>query len=160
MAVPAALEETGPDPFAILGAIPDPLIVIGPTQVIDYVNPASENFFGASAGVLVGQGVETIAPRDGTLLALIKKAQTEGSRVAEHEAELVSPRTGRRDVSFQITPLNDRAGSVLLTIRERTIASRMGHQLSHRDAARSVTGMAAVLAHEVKNPLAGIRGAA
>jgi two-component system, NtrC family, nitrogen regulation sensor histidine kinase GlnL len=163
MAEPAASDpsrDPTPDAFSILAAIPDPLVVVSPAREIDYVNPAAENFFGASAGVLVGQLIETIAPRDGPLLDLLKKAQTNGSRVAEHEAELVSPRIGRRNVSFQLTPLNDGVGSVLLTIRELTIASRMGNQLSHRDVARSVTGMAAVLAHEVKNPLAGIRGAA
>jgi two-component system nitrogen regulation sensor histidine kinase GlnL len=161
MAEPAASDpRRDPDAFAILAAIPDPLVVVGPTQEIDYLNPAAENFFGASAGVLVGQFIEAIAPRDGPLLDLLKKAQTNGSRVAEHEAELVSPRIGRRNVSLQLAPLNDGAGSILLTIREHTIASRMGNQLTHRDAARSVTGMAAVLAHEVKNPLAGIRGAA
>lgn len=163
MADPAAsspLPSVEPDGFAILAAIPDPLVVIGPGREIEYVNPAAENFFGASAGVLVGQELEEIAPHDGALLELLKKAQSDGSRVAEHEAELFSPRMGRREVSFQITPLNDGQGSVLLTIRERTMASRMGHQLSHRHAARSVTGMAAVLAHEIKNPLAGIRGAA
>jgi two-component system nitrogen regulation sensor histidine kinase GlnL len=163
IAEPATSEvpsDAPPDAFTILAAIPDPIVVVGPAQEIDYVNPAAENFFGASAGVLVGQLIETIAPRDGPVLDLLKKAQTDGGRVAEHEAELISPRIGRRNVSFQITPLNDGVGSVLLTIRELTIASRMGNQISHRDVARSVTGMAAVLAHEVKNPLAGIRGAA
>ncbi|MEK9944502.1 MAG: ATP-binding protein [Alphaproteobacteria bacterium] len=155
-------EDRAPDPdgFAILAAIPDPLVVVGPGQVIDYVNPAAETFFSASAGVLVGQSIDRIAPPDGAILELLAKAQNDGSRVAEHDADLFSPRTGRRTVSFQLTPLNDGLGSVLLTIRERTMASRMGHQLNHRNAARSITGMAAVLAHEIKNPLAGIRGAA
>ncbi|MDA0367004.1 MAG: ATP-binding protein [Proteobacteria bacterium] len=157
----AALDEPGiVDAFAILAAVPDPLLVVGPSESIEYINPAAEQFFGASAGVLVGQGITAVAPRDGTLLGLMKKARASGSSVAEHDAELYTPRMGRRDVSFQLTPLPDAPGSLLLTIRELTMASRMGHQLSHRDVARSVTGMAAVLAHEVKNPLAGIRGAA
>jgi two-component system nitrogen regulation sensor histidine kinase GlnL len=153
-------DDRNPDGFAILAAIPDPLVVIGPGRLIDYVNPAAENFFGAGAGVLVGDSIESIAPPSGALLELLTKAQNDGSRVAEHDAELFSPRIGRRNVSFQLTPLNDGIGSILLTIRERTMASRMGDQLHHRNAARSITGMAAVLAHEIKNPLAGIRGAA
>jgi two-component system, NtrC family, nitrogen regulation sensor histidine kinase GlnL len=148
------------DAFTILAAVPDPLLVIGAARQIDYVNPAAEHFFRAGAGHLIGQDIGTIAPTDGPLLGLIDKALSNGSSVAEHDAEFYTPRVGRREVSFQLTPLPDRGGSILLTIRELTMASRMGHQLSHRDAARSVTGMAAVLAHEVKNPLAGIRGAA
>jgi two-component system nitrogen regulation sensor histidine kinase GlnL len=54
----------------------------------------------------------------------------------------------------------ERPGSVLVMLQERTMAQKMDRQLTHRGAARSVTGMAAILAHEIKNPLFGIRGAA
>ena len=47
-----------------------------------------------------------------------------------------------------------------MTLQERSIADKIDRQLTHRNAARSVTAMAAMLAHEVKNPLSGIRGAA
>src|SRR3546814_2164886 len=43
---------------------------------------------------------------------------------------------------------------------ERTVAAKIDRALTYRGAARSVVGMAAILAHEVKNPLSGIRGAA
>ena len=49
---------------------------------------------------------------------------------------------------------------LVLTLQERSIADKIDRQLTHRNAARSVTAMAAMLAHEVKNPLSGIRGAA
>jgi two-component system nitrogen regulation sensor histidine kinase GlnL len=49
---------------------------------------------------------------------------------------------------------------VVVTLQEHSIARRIDDQLVHRNAARSVTAMAALLAHEVKNPLSGIRGAA
>src|ERR1700726_605360 len=42
----------------------------------------------------------------------------------------------------------------------RTMADKMDRQLTHRGAARSVIALAAMLAHEIKNPLSGIRGAA
>ena len=45
-------------------------------------------------------------------------------------------------------------------LQERTIADKMDRQLTHRGAARSVSALAAMLAHEIKNPLSGIRGAA
>ena len=49
---------------------------------------------------------------------------------------------------------------VLLLLQERSIAEKMDRQLTHRSAARSVTALGAMLAHEIKNPLSGIRGAA
>jgi len=45
-------------------------------------------------------------------------------------------------------------------LQERTIADKIDRQLNHRNAVRSVSGMASMLAHEIKNPLSGIRGAA
>src|SRR5215469_15571393 len=51
-------------------------------------------------------------------------------------------------------------GSVLIMLQQRSMAQMIERQLTHRGAARSVSGLAAVLAHEIKNPLSGIRGAA
>ena len=49
---------------------------------------------------------------------------------------------------------------VLVVLQERTIADKIDRQLTHRGAVRSVSGLASMLAHEIKNPLSGIRGAA
>jgi two-component system nitrogen regulation sensor histidine kinase GlnL len=59
-----------------------------------------------------------------------------------------------------VTPLSEPEGAVVIILQERSLAQRIDRQLLHRDAVRSLHGMAAVLAHEIKNPLAGIRGAA
>jgi two-component system nitrogen regulation sensor histidine kinase GlnL len=58
------------------------------------------------------------------------------------------------------TPLEDGDDRVVLMLQERTIADKMDRQLTHRGAARSITALGAMLAHEIKNPLSGIRGAA
>ena len=57
-------------------------------------------------------------------------------------------------------PLAEEPGVVLLVIQDASAARALDRQLSFRNAARCVAGMAAILAHEVKNPLSGIRGAA
>ncbi len=58
------------------------------------------------------------------------------------------------------TPVPEPEGAVIVTLQERSLAQRIDRQFLHRGAVRSMHGMAAVLAHEIKNPLAGIRGAA
>ena len=63
-------------------------------------------------------------------------------------------------INVQVTPLLDNSGFIIINIFERSIANKIDRQLSHRTAARSVSAMSAMLAHEVKNPLSGIRGAA
>ena len=63
-------------------------------------------------------------------------------------------------MTIQGAPAGEGADLLVLTLHERSMADKMDRHLTHRSAARSVTAMAAMLAHEVKNPLSGIRGAA
>src|SRR5207302_1093516 len=71
------------------------------------------------------------------------------------------PRTpGERIVDLHVAPVPERSDHVVVMLLERTIADKMDRQLTHRGAARSVSALAAMLAHEIKNPLSGIRGAA
>ena len=80
--------------------------------------------------------------------------------MADHDLTLESPRLHKPGITVQVTPLPEQPGAVLLVMQDASAARALDRQLSFRGAARSVTGMAAILAHEVKNPLSGIRGAA
>ena len=95
------------------------------------------------------------------LLALIEQVRSSGSPVNEYKVDLGTPRIGGdRQVDLHVAPLPERPGHVVVMLQERTIADKMDRQLTHRGAARSVIALAAMLAHEIKNPLSGIRGAA
>ena len=72
-----------------------------------------------------------------------------------------APRSGWSAASTSSRrPLGDDGDAVVMMLQERTIADKMNRQLTHRGAARSMVALGAMLAHEIKNPLAGIRGAA
>jgi two-component system, NtrC family, nitrogen regulation sensor histidine kinase GlnL len=72
-----------------------------------------------------------------------------------------SPRQmGERFVDIHASPMPDEPGVTIVMLQERTIADKFSRQLSHRGAVRSVAALSAMLAHEIKNPLSGIRGAA
>src|ERR1700692_4260152 len=73
---------------------------------------------------------------------------------------LEGPRLAARSVTIEGAPAGEGGDLLVLTLHERWMADKMDRQLTHRNAARSVTAMAAMLAHEVKNPLSGVRGAA
>ncbi len=84
-----------------------------------------------------------------------------GAAVNEYKVDLGTPRNpGERLVDLHVAPLPERPDHVVVMLQERTIADKMDRQLTHRGAARSVIALAAMLAHEIKNPLSGIRGAA
>ncbi|MSO65462.1 MAG: PAS domain-containing protein [Alphaproteobacteria bacterium] len=148
------------DSGSVLGALPDPVLAIGGDLRIRYMNPAAEQFFRVGAGLLQNATITEIVPADHPLLGLIRQVQATQAAVHEHGARFDTHRTGPHEVSLQITPLPESPGAVVLSMQPTAIASKLDLQLSSRGVARSVTGMAAVLAHEVKNPLSGIRGAA
>jgi two-component system, NtrC family, nitrogen regulation sensor histidine kinase GlnL len=144
----------------IAAALPLPLLLVGPNQEILFVNPAAEQFFATGAGLLVKQGFADLVPFGSPLISLIAQARERNASVGERDVDLSTPRHGERIADVIVTPTPEPAGAVLVTLQERSLAQRLDRQLLHRGAVRSLHGMAAVLAHEIKNPLAGIRGAA
>jgi two-component system nitrogen regulation sensor histidine kinase GlnL len=148
------------DPDAVLAALPTPVVVVDEGGAIRLVNPAAEQFFDAGAAVLAGLSLGELVPTDSPIFALIEQARLSDGSVSEFGMHLGTPRLGQRLVSVSVAPLVERPGHVVLSFHELSLAQKIDRQLTHRHAARSVSGMAAILAHEVKNPLSGIRGAA
>jgi two-component system nitrogen regulation sensor histidine kinase GlnL len=144
----------------IANALPMAILVVGPQREILFANPAAEQFFDTGATVLVKHVLADILPPDSPLFQLIAQAEERGASAAERDVDLTTPRHGERIADVTVTPLSEPEGALVLTLQERSLAQRMDRQLLHRAAVRSMHGMAAVLAHEIKNPLAGIRGAA
>jgi two-component system nitrogen regulation sensor histidine kinase GlnL len=144
----------------ILNVLPDPVMAIDQSGRVRYVNPAAEQFFGAGKSLLCSQTLAEIAHYDTPLTALVDQVREQGISIAEHAVELSTPRTGMQHVDIHGVSLAENPGWVIVTMQRRSLAQTMDRQLNHQGAARSVTGMAAVLAHEIKNPLSGIRGAA
>jgi len=102
-----------------------------------------------------------LVPFGSPLLPLIDQVRQRGAAVNEYKVDLSTPRNpGERLVDLYAAPLSEYPDHVVVMLQERTIAEKMDRQLIHRGAARSVIALAAMLAHEIKNPLSGIRGAA
>jgi two-component system, NtrC family, nitrogen regulation sensor histidine kinase GlnL len=148
------------DPATVLGAMPDPVLVVDGGNFILWLNNAGEQFIEASAATLRGCNLSDLLPLDSPLFSLIEAVRGSGSSIAEYSVPIETPRLGAHVMTIQVAPLVEQAGQLVITLHERSIAHKIDRQLTHRNAARSVTAMAAILAHEVKNPLSGIRGAA
>lgn len=148
------------DAGAVLNALASPVLVIGPEDRIGYVNMAAEQFFDTSAANLRGRPLHDLIPADSSLFALLEQVRAHGAGVSEYGVTLETPRMGARLVAIQAAPLAELPDLVVVWLHEQSIARKIDRQPTHRNAARSVTAMAALLAHEVKTPLSGIRGAA
>jgi two-component system nitrogen regulation sensor histidine kinase GlnL len=146
---------------AVLNALPLPVVTVAPDGKIADANVAAETFFEASTLLLRRQMLRELVPFGSPLLALVEQVRQRGAAVNEYKVDLSTPRNpGDRLVDLHVAPLPERPDHVVVMLQERTIADKMDRQLTHRGAARSVSALAAMLAHEIKNPLSGIRGAA
>ena len=148
------------DPAAILGALPVAVVALDAADRFVFVNHAAEQFFVTSAAQLAGMGLADFVPADSTLFQMIVQVRREGLTIAAHDVALASPRLARRGVHVQVASLPELEGAVVLGLEDASVARALDQQMSFSPAVRGVAGMAAVLAHEVKNPLSGIRGAA
>jgi two-component system, NtrC family, nitrogen regulation sensor histidine kinase GlnL len=148
------------DSSAILAVLPDPVLVIDPGNRVIYANAAAEQFFELSALNLHGLALNELLPKDSPVQALIESVRKTGHSVAEYGVLTETPRLKSNTVSIQAAALAEDRADVVVLLQQRSMADKIDRQLTHRNAARSVTAMAAMLAHEVKNPLSGIRGAA
>ena len=146
---------------AVLNALPLAVVVVGPDARIDDANVAAEDFFDMSVALLRRHSLRDLVPFGSPLLALVEQVRQRGGAVNEYKVDLGTPRTpSERAVDLHVAPVAERPGHVVVMLQQRTMADKMNRQLTHRGAARSVIALAAMLAHEIKNPLSGIRGAA
>jgi two-component system nitrogen regulation sensor histidine kinase GlnL len=146
---------------SVLDALPNPLLAIDPADRIIYANASAEDFFKTSAATLGRLKIDDVIPATSPLHELINKTRQGLQSFNEYGVYAGTPRTGgERLVDVQSANVHDLAGVVLLTIHPRSVAQKLDQQLNQRTGIRAVTGLAATLAHEIKNPLSGIRGAA
>ena len=146
---------------AVLNALPLAVVLIGPDNRIKDANAAAEDFFDMSVALLRRHLLRDVVPFGSPLLALIEQVRQRGGAVNEYKVDLGTPRTPtERLVDLHVAPVSERPGSVVVMLQQRTMADKMNRQLTHRGATRSVIALATMLAHEIKNPLSGIRGAA
>ncbi len=148
------------DPASVLNAVASSILVVDSNDCVRFANHAAEQMLGASATILVGRPLTRLIPRDNPLFALLDQVRRSETSVSEAGMRIEGPKIGPHTVTADGSPLADAPDSVVVTLRNSSIAEQIDRQLTHRHAARSVMAMAAMLAHEVKNPLSGIRGAA
>ncbi len=157
------VDETAPAAMskAALNALPHPVLVIDADDHIRDANQSAEQFFQSSAAVMARHGLDYFVPFGSPFLALIAQVREMEAPVSEYRVDIGSPRIGgERLVDIYAAPLAETPGYVAVMLLTRTVTEKIDRQLTHRGAARTVTGLASMLAHEIKNPLSGIRGAA
>jgi len=145
---------------AIWAALPVPALVIDEDDRIVRINPAAEGFMLSSERTLVGQPVWDRLAVNSPLDTAFRRACDTGAPLFVNDVDVGTGESAPMQCNLQIAPLSDQPGHMIMLISPREFSGRMVQNSSVKAAAKSAIGMAEMLAHEIKNPLAGITGAA
>ncbi len=141
-------------------SLPIPAFLIDPGDVLVEANPAAESFLNTSARSLRGTPVFDTLAIDAPLDDNIGRVRSEQASLFMNNVDVGGGNLAPVSCNIQIAPMGNMPGFVLMLMEPRVLADRLGRSLSVKSAAKSAIGMAEMLAHEIKNPLAGITGAA
>jgi two-component system nitrogen regulation sensor histidine kinase GlnL len=147
-------------PTELLAGLAVPAVLVGPDGRPAIVNIAAETFLNASQAALAERGWAAAFGKNSVVEGLVRRARQEGGGCAAYDLALHFPagRTARADVL--VAPVGDSSEWLTVAFQTRSVAVLVDRQVHQQGAARSAVGVAAMLAHEIKNPLSGIRGAA
>ena len=145
---------------ALWASLPVPALLIGLDDRILDINAASEGFLNLSAKAVTGAPVWDVLAVDSPLEDAFARARASGTTLFVNDVDVGSGQRAPLQSQLQIAPLSGSDGVMILMISPRELAGRLTQNNSVKSSAKSAIGMAEMLAHEIKNPLAGITGAA
>lgn len=148
-----------PGAECILDNLPDALLLLDGADRVRRVNAAAEQLFSTSRNQLLGASLDDLIHADSPLAATLAQLRADGQSRSAYGLALGFVRGGAPEVDCHLVPMAEAPGHVLVVLHPCSLAARIDRDLARRGG-RTAAGLAALLAHEVKNPLAGIKGAA
>lgn len=136
--------------FAVL---PTPMLIIDPDGLITEANVASETLLNLGRNAIIGRSMETLTGHPLTSMA-------KDSPFSAFDLPIDLPGGRTQNVDMMAAPMPDHPGWRVVTIHVRSTAHLVGRRTEREGGKLTAVGAAAMLAHEIKNPLSGIRGAA
>ena len=141
-------------------SLPVPAFLIDPSDAIARINPAAETFLNASDRSIRGTPALDALAIDAPLDDTFQRVRADQSSLFLTNVDVGGGNAAPANSNIQIAPMAEMTDFILMLLQPRGLADRLGRSMSVKSAAKSAIGMAEMLAHEIKNPLAGITGAA
>ncbi|MDD2501953.1 MAG: ATP-binding protein [Geobacter sp.] len=149
--------------LTVLASVGDGVIVINGEGVVTLMNPAAEEMTGRSRRQVVGARFTESFKAEPILVDMVERTSTSGISLSDQDNVVLSP-SGRvipaNATTFPLVMPNGEAIGVVLTLRDLTSIRELEAAVRQADRLATLGTLAAGLAHEVKNPLGGIKGAA
>jgi two-component system nitrogen regulation sensor histidine kinase GlnL len=154
---------TAPDYQDIFEGQSTAIVVLGKDLVVRAMNPAAENLLGFSSSRAAGQAFLSLVENDGTLAAVLDQALVNNVTFA-YETRLMAKDELQEDrrIECRIAPLDRLSDepAVIMEIIDITRRARINRENALMVQHGAGRQMVRQLAHEIKNPLGGLRGAA
>lgn len=144
----------------IWGALPFPVFVVAPDDTVEISNPAAEQLLGMSVRQMHRRPVVELFGPNTLVDDTIQKARSGSNRVTQYNVVVKVSDMTSLSCTLSVSNIDGSEGMLLIMVQPTGSAEKIHRSLNHLSAARSVTTMAGMLAHEIRNPLAGISGAA
>ena len=141
-------------------SLPTPAILLSTDDHILDINPAAEGFLNTSSKAIKGAPVWDKVMVDAPLEEAFARSRRDQSVLYVNDVDVGSGEAAPVLCNIQIAPLSGTVGQMIFLISPRDLVTRFNRSKGAQTAAKSAIGMAEMLAHEIKNPLAGITGAA
>ena len=145
----------------ILYELRTPVVLINNNNIIDYINAAGEEFFGHSSNIIIGQSINTLIQKDSPLLILLSRERKNKLGLTEESLDItgLNAKIQKKKVRVHLVPLPHEYNKVIIQISQLSVSEEFQSQRVNSKISKSFTSMVDMLMHELKNPLAGIKGA-
>jgi two-component system nitrogen regulation sensor histidine kinase GlnL len=143
----------------ILNELRTPVFLVNKYNLITYINEIGEEFFGVSAYILVGKKINDFIPNDSPILNLIERVRNSKTGITEESLDFSNLNFPNRKVRVHVVPLSFDNNKIIIQISQLALSEMFQSQRINSKISKSFSSMIDMLMHELKNPLAGIKGA-
>ena len=143
----------------ILNELRTPVILVNNLNVVTYTNEIGEEFFGISSSILIGKKINELIPTDSPILNLIERVRNTKIGITEESLDFSNLNFPNRKVRVHVVPLSIDTNKVIIQISQLALSEMYQSQRINSKISKSFSSMIDMLMHELKNPLAGIKGA-
>ena len=143
----------------ILNELRTPVFLVNKSNVILYINEIGEEFFGVSSSILIGKKINDIIPFDSPILNLINRVRKNKTGITEESLDFSNLNFPNRKVRVHVIPLTFDNNKIIIQVSQLALSEIFQSQRINSKVSKSFSSMIDMMMHELKNPLAGIKGA-